>query len=91
MVNPVRPCLTKKIKDLEVIDYSRVEPVAESIVAIKSIFGEDSQIYAIGFSLGSNHLLRHLGAHENCKEICGIKAAVSITGAYDIRAQCVTL
>jgi len=63
-----------------------VEAVAESVQAIKGMFGDDAQIYAIGFSLGSNHLLRHLGAHKDCKEVCGIKAAVSITGAYDIRA-----
>ena len=55
------------------------------------MFGEDCHIYAIGFSLGSNHLLRHLGAHKNCNSICGIKAAVSISGAYDIRATCVVL
>ena len=41
--------------------------------------------------MGSNHLLRHLGAHENCKDVCGIKAAVSITGCYDVRASCVVL
>ena len=35
--------------------------------------------------------MRHLGAHKDCKEVCGIRAAVSITGAFDIRAQCVTL
>ena len=41
MVNPVRPCLTKQVDDLEVIDYSLVEPVAESIAAIKSLFGKE--------------------------------------------------
>lgn len=91
VVNPVRPCLKKGIEDLEVIDYSRVEPISESVTAIKDMFGEECQIYAIGYSLGSNHLLRHLGAHENCKEVCGIRAAVSISGAYDIRATCVVL
>lgn len=31
VVNPVRPSLAKGISDLEVIDYSRVEPITESI------------------------------------------------------------
>ena len=31
VVNPVRPCLKKDFSDLEVQDYSRVEPVAESV------------------------------------------------------------
>lgn len=51
---------------------------------IKEKFGENSEIYAAGFSLGSNHLLRHLGSHENCSKTCGIKAAVSISGAFDV-------
>lgn len=55
------------------------------------MFGEDCEIYAMGFSLGSNHLLRHLGAHKNCKKECNIRAAVSVCGAFDIRAQCVVL
>lgn len=91
LVNPVRPELTLNISDLEVIDYSRVEAISESVVFIKKMFGSDCEIFAVGYSLGSNHLLRHLGAHQNCKEVCGIKAAVSISGAFDIRAQCVVL
>jgi len=91
VVNPVRPDPKKGIKDLEVIDYSKVEPIAESIETIKGLFGQESEIYAIGFSLGSNHLMRHLGAHKNCKEVCGIKAAVSISGAYEVRASALVL
>ena len=91
VVNPVRPDLKRDVADLEVIDYSLVEPVTESIEAIKTMFGEDSEIYAIGYSLGSNHLLRHLGAHHDCKKVCGIRAAVSISGCYDIRATCIIL
>lgn len=91
VVNPVRPDPKKRIKDLEVIDYSKTEPIAESVETIRALFGADTEIYAVGFSLGSNHLLRHLGAHENCKEICGIKAAVSISGAYEVRASACTL
>ena len=87
VVNPVRPDPKKGIRNLEIIDYSRNEPITESIETIKSLFGQDSEIYAIGFSLGSNHLLRHLGAHKNCKDVCGIKAAVSVSGAYEVRAS----
>ena len=88
VVNPVRPDFKQCVNDLEVIDYSRVEPIAESIDAIRQMFGKDCQIFAVGFSLGSNHLLRHLGAHKNCKDICGIQAAMSISSAFDIRATC---
>lgn len=91
VVNPVRPDPNKGIKDLEIIDFSKVEPITESIETIKGLFGQESEIYAIGFSLGSNHLMRHLGAHKNCKEICGIKAAVSISGAYEVRASALIL
>ncbi len=91
VANPVRPDPKKQIMDLEIIDYSKTEPITESIEMIKELFGADSDIYAIGFSLGSNHLLRHLGAHKNCKDVCGIKAAVSISGAYEVRASALVL
>ena len=91
LVNPVRPDPKKGIRDLEIIDYSRVEPVAESVDTIKGLFGQDAEIYAMGYSLGSNHLLRHLGAHKDCKNICGIKAAVSVSGAYEVRANAVAI
>ena len=87
----MRPNWQERSTDLEVIDYSRVEPITESIEAIKHIFGDDSQIYAIGYSLGSNHLLRHLGAHRDCQNICGVRAAVSISGAFDVRSTCVNI
>ena len=91
VANPVRPDPKKRIRDLEVIDYSKTEPITESIETIKALFGDDCDIYAMGFSLGSNHLLRHLGAHKDCKNVCGIKAAVSISGAYEVRASAVVL
>ena len=55
------------------------------------MFGENCEIYALGFSLGSNHLLRHLGSHKDCDKVCRIKAAVSISGAFDIPANTITL
>lgn len=36
-------------------------------------------------------MMRHLGAHKNCKHVCGIKAAVSISGAYEVRASALDL
>lgn len=51
---------------------------------MKQQFGEQSEIFACGFSLGSNHLLRHLGTHEDCRQKCGIRAAMSISGAFDV-------
>lgn len=51
---------------------------------MKTQFGHDSEIYACGFSLGSNHLLRHLATHEDCSGTCGIKAAFSVSGAFDV-------
>ena len=51
---------------------------------MKEEFGDDCEIYALGYSLGSNHLLRHLGGHPNCHERCGVKAAASISGAFDL-------
>lgn len=39
VVNPVRPDPKKGIKDLEIIDFSQVEPIAESVDTIKDLFG----------------------------------------------------
>jgi len=43
-------------------------------------FGQDSEVYACGFSLGSNYLLRYLGTQEGAN--CGIKAAFSVSSAF---------
>ena len=45
-------------------------------------FGKQTEVYACGFSLGSNHLLRHLATHKDCS--CGIKAAMSISSAFSV-------
>lgn len=50
--------------------------------------GSNVEIYAIGFSLGANHLLRYLGAHSHDH---GIKAAVSVSNPFDVMATCVKL
>ena len=36
-------------------------------------------------------MLRHLGAHKDCGEICKIKAAVSISGAFELAATAIDL
>lgn len=83
VVNPVVPP-QQDMKNLEMVDYSQNEALEKSLAVTKELFGEDCEIYAVGFSLGSNHLLRHLGSHEECHQKCKIKAAVSISGAFDL-------
>ena len=58
---------------------------------MKELFGKDAQIYAVAFSLGSNHLLRHMGSHTDCHNKCGIKAVVSISGAFDLPSTVVDI
>ena len=78
-------------KDLEVIDFTRNLPITEAVEKMKELFGKDVDIYAVGFSLGANHIKRHLGAHEDCKEICGIKAFLSVSSAYDLPGTVATI
>ena len=79
-------------KDHEVnqrlVDPNETEYIKESIDLILKKIGEDSEIYGVGFSLGANHLLRYLGAHN---EDCRLKAAVSISNPFDVMATCVTI
>ena len=82
--NPVAPTESVGRTDLECIDFTKNYPVKEAIETLKETFGADVDIYAIGFSLGANHLLRHLGAHKNCQTKCGFKAAISVSGAFDL-------
>lgn len=85
IVNPIGPATGYDSEEgLEVMDFSNNTYISQSIEMIKTQFGADSEIVAVGFSLGSNHLLRHLGSHYNCGKTCGIKAAVSISGCFDI-------
>lgn len=49
---------------------------------VRAQFGQDSEIFAIGFSLGSNHLLKYLGTHNDCQ----VRAAMSVSGAFDVLA-----
>lgn len=64
IINPIAPPDGYgEEKDLEVCDFSQNIYVIQAIELLKENFGCDAEIYACGFSLGSNHLLRHLGTH----------------------------
>ena len=52
------------VKELESCDFSDNSLISQAIEQIKINFGKDSEIYACGYSLGSNYLLRHLATHE---------------------------
>ena len=62
--------------------------VRESLDLIHKRYGDDVQIYGIGFSLGANHLLRYLGDHHHDH---GMKAAVSVSNPFDVLATVVRL
>ena len=70
VVNPVVPPQTH-LQDLDIIDYRQTIALQQSVEVTKELFGRDAEIYAVGFSLGSNYLLHHLGSHEGCREKCG--------------------
>ena len=56
---------------------------------MKNEFGEDCEIYAFGYSLGSTSLLRHLG--ENQDGAGGIKAAAAISAPFDLSSTGIEL
>ena len=64
IVNPVAPANSRGRNDLELLDFTKNRPIKEAVQTVKEQFGNDVEIYALCFSLGSNHLLRHLGAHR---------------------------
>lgn len=90
VVNPVVPP-QQDMKNLEMVDYSQNGTLVRSLAVTRELFGEDCEIYAVAFSLGSNHLMRHLGSHEGCHETCKIKAVVSISGAFDLPSTIVDI
>jgi len=53
--------------------------------------GDDIDLYAIGFSLGANSIMRYLGQMGEQTKEHEIKAAVSISPAFDVLASGVTL
>ena len=63
MVNTTVPKSTNE-DNLEVIDFSKTQPFDDLIAKTRDIFREkdgEVELYAIGFSLGANTLLRYLG------------------------------
>lgn len=74
--------------DYRVLDFSDSKIIRSSIDKIHECLGEDAEIYAVGFSLGANHLLRYLGAHHHDS---GIKAAVSVSNPFDVLATTINL
>ena len=82
--NPLAPPDSNTRSDLELIDFTKNWAIKDAIATLKETFGNDAEIYAVAFSLGSNHLLRHLGSHKECKSKCGIKAACSASGAFEL-------
>jgi len=86
ILNPIAPANSKERDNLEVIDFTKNSPIKEAVQTLKEQFGNDVEIYAMGFSLGSNHLLRHLGAHKDCKKKCGITAVMAVSSAFELPA-----
>lgn len=62
--------------------------IRRGIDRIHEKYGQDIEIYGVGFSLGANHLLRYLGDHHHDS---GIKAAISVSNPFDVLACCVRL
>jgi predicted alpha/beta-fold hydrolase len=74
--------------DYRVLDFSDSGVLRSSIELIRKRYGDDVEIYGVGFSLGANHLLRYLGDHHH--DSC-MKAAVSVSNPFDVLATCVKL
>ena len=54
----------QSIRDLEIIDFRSDHALDRTLAVVRELFGDDSEIYAVGFSMGSNFLLRYLGANQ---------------------------
>lgn len=50
--------------DLRLLDFSNAKALRETVVHMKSKFGSECKILAIGFSMGGNHLIRYLGDYK---------------------------
>lgn len=85
VVNPLAPSATN-CDGLAIIDFTRDEAITEIIEIAKKTFpnGENEELYLLAFSLGSNYMLKHLGSHQDCAKICNVKAAISVSSAFDI-------
>lgn len=90
MVNSTGPKATQE-DNLEIVDFSKNEAIHDIIGKTKDIVGHDIDLYAIGFSLGANSIMRYLGQMGEQNREHEIKAAVSISPAFDVLASGVTL
>jgi len=83
-------CLATKDDDIDhrVLDFSDSAILRATIDMIHKKMGDDCEIYAVGFSLGANHLLRYLGDHHHDT---GIKAAISISNPFDVLSTSVKI
>jgi predicted alpha/beta-fold hydrolase len=86
IINPIGP-LDHCEGNLESLNFCENIVLERAVQEIRREFGPDSQVYACGFSLGANYLLRHLATHEDCS--CNIIAAMSVSSAFDIPSSCV--
>lgn len=84
-------------KNQRVLDPSNSLYIQDSVDFIRNQVGLELNInpqqidmYGVGFSLGANHLLRFLGAHETYQSH-GLKAAISISNPYDVIAATIGL
>jgi len=89
-VNSTGPKSTSE-DNLEIVDFSKNEAIHDIIGKTKDILGDDIDLYAIGFSLGANSIMRYLGQMGEQNKEHEIKAAVSISPAFDVLASGVTL
>ncbi|CDW85265.1 embryogenesis-associated protein emb8-like [Stylonychia lemnae] len=74
--------------ELRVLDMSDSKIMRESIERIHNKYGQDVEIYGVGFSLGANHLLRYLGDHHHDH---GMKAAISVSNPFDVLATTIRM
>lgn len=74
--------------DQRVLDMSDSRVIRQSISLVHEKFGDDIEIYGVGFSLGANHLTRYLGDHHH--DTC-FKAAISVSNPFDVMATTVRL
>ena len=66
------------------MDYRSQTSFERSVKVTKELFGDDVEIYVIGFSLGANYVMRYLGSNNESQNLRNIKAAVSVSGAFDL-------
>jgi predicted alpha/beta-fold hydrolase len=90
VLNSTVPYGTKE-QDLEVIDFTDSKAYDDILAEIKRLVGDDVDLYALGFSLGANTLLRYLGDCGLKGKDPQIRAAVCISPPFDLLATGISL